>query len=222
MWRSDSPLWDFIAQSGDNLPGRQLADMPKQQLEKTNDLSGVQPHNPNFNRNDIDRNLLQSPVMGAAERFQHSPGDNVSKQLFKPAKDDSPSSSTSSNASNEEGSSKARRPVRGGGGSMNLFFRKFYKLACLRMRDMCNTLAYTNETDLRKIWTIFEYSVKKQTHLLRDRHLDQILMCSVYVFGRNSKPNAVQVLFKEIMQAYRKQPQATSEVYRDVHMTEKG
>lgn len=52
---------------------------------------------------------------------------------------------------------------------------------------------------------------------MRDRHLDQILMCAIYVFGRNAR---FPTTFKDIMMSYRKQPLTTSNVYRDVHMTE--
>lgn len=100
---------------------------------------------------------------------------------------------------------------------MKLFFRKFYKLAYLRMVEICRHLNYLNDQFLQKIWTIFEYSITKETELMRDRHLDQILMCAIYVFGRNGK---FQTTFKDIMLSYRKQPQTTSDVYRDVHMTE--
>lgn len=44
-------------------------------------------------------------------------------------------------------------------------------------------------------------------------------MCSIYVFGRNSK---FDTTFKDIMTSYRKQPQSTSDVYRDVHMSTSG
>lgn len=98
-------------------------------------------------------------------------------------------------------------------GSVALFFRKFYNLACVRMQDLCNSLEIS-DNDKKKIWTIFEYSVKERTKLMKDRHLDQILMCAIYVIcklggmERNS--------FTEIMRCYRLQPQAESHIYRSV------
>lgn len=66
--------------------------------------------------------------------------------------------------------------------SLRLFFRKFYQLAHLRLKDLCKNLQFTNSSDLlRKIWTLFEYAVIEHTGLMKDRHLDQILMCCVYV-----------------------------------------
>ena len=66
--------------------------------------------------------------------------------------------------------------------SLGLFFRKFYQLAHLRLKDLCRNLQFNNTSDLlQKIWTLFESAVVEQTSLMKDRHLDQILMCCVYV-----------------------------------------
>lgn len=66
--------------------------------------------------------------------------------------------------------------------SLRLFLRKFYQLAHLRLKDLCKNLQFTNNIELlRKIWTLFEYAILEHTTLMKDRHLDQILMCCVYV-----------------------------------------
>jgi hypothetical protein len=33
----------------------------------------------------------------------------------------------------------------------------------------------------KKIWNIFEYSIKNHLELLKDRHLDQIIMCAIHI-----------------------------------------
>jgi hypothetical protein len=33
----------------------------------------------------------------------------------------------------------------------------------------------------RRIWTCLEYTVRNHTELMRDRHLDQLIMCSLYI-----------------------------------------
>ncbi|KAM0737207.1 Retinoblastoma-like protein 1 [Formica fusca] len=98
-------------------------------------------------------------------------------------------------------------------GSVALFFRKFYNLACVRMQDLCNSLEIS-DTDKKKIWTIFEYSIKERTELMKDRHLDQILMCAIYVICKLVKMEKNS--FTEIMRCYRLQPQAESHIYRSV------
>lgn len=99
-------------------------------------------------------------------------------------------------------------------GSVALFFRKFYNLACVRMQDLCNSLEISEEEDKKKIWTIFEYSIKERTGLMKDRHLDQILMCAIYVICKLVKMEKNS--FTEIMRCYRLQPQAVSHIYRSV------
>lgn len=94
-------------------------------------------------------------------------------------------------------------------GSLGLFFRKVYHLAWLRLRDLSDKLSISGEDLRRKIWTCFEYSVRNNTELLRDRHLDQLLMCAVYSI---CKVTGNDRNFQDIMKCYRQQPQAHSQV----------
>ncbi|XP_047675874.1 retinoblastoma-like protein 2 isoform X1 [Tachysurus fulvidraco] len=97
-------------------------------------------------------------------------------------------------------------------GSLCLFFRKVYHLASVRLRDLCVKLDIS--TDLRrKIWTCFEYSLVHCTELMMNRHLDQLLMCAIYVIAKVTKEDKS---FQNIMKCYRSQPQASSSVYRTV------
>ncbi|XP_044737710.1 retinoblastoma-like protein 1 isoform X3 [Chrysoperla carnea] len=104
-----------------------------------------------------------------------------------------------------------RKPKRND--SLALFFRKFYNLACVRMTALCNHLNLTNQELRLKIWTCFEYSIVHHIDLMKDRHLDQILMCAVYVV---CKVAGTERTFTEVMRCYRLQPQASSYVYRSV------
>jgi hypothetical protein len=45
-------------------------------------------------------------------------------------------------------------------GSLALFFRKVYHLAHLRLDLLCHTLEIAEEDSKRKIWTVFEYTVR--------------------------------------------------------------
>ncbi|XP_029378181.1 retinoblastoma-like protein 2 isoform X2 [Echeneis naucrates] len=97
-------------------------------------------------------------------------------------------------------------------GSLSLFFRKVYHLASIRLRDLCGKLDISLELR-RKIWTCFEFSLVHCTDLMMDRHLDQLLMCAVYVMSKVTKEDQS---FQNIMKCYRTQPQASSNVYRSV------
>lgn len=107
----------------------------------------------------------------------------------------------------QTGSGRPRRT-----GSLALFFRKVYHLASVRLRDLCVKLDISSE--LRgKIWTCFEHSMVHSTELMKDRHLDQLLLCSIYIISKITKEPHT---FQDIMKCYRSQPQACSHVYRSV------
>lgn len=97
-------------------------------------------------------------------------------------------------------------------GSLALFFRKVYHLASVRLRDLCVKLDIS--ADLRgKIWTCFEHTLLHCTELMKDRHIDQLLLCSIYIIAKITKETHT---FQDIMKCYRSQPQAASHVYRSV------
>lgn len=111
------------------------------------------------------------------------------------------------------GSLSKQRP---GFSSLNLFFRKYYGVAAVRMKELCNNLGLTSENIQSQIWTIFEYSIVVHSRdLMRDRHLDQMVMCAIYVFVKVTRQS---ITFSEIMKFYRNQPQSDSHVYRSVFM----
>ncbi|KAH9515689.1 Retinoblastoma-like protein 1, partial [Bulinus truncatus] len=98
-------------------------------------------------------------------------------------------------------------------GSLALFFRKVYHLASVRLRDLFDKLDIDDDELLKKVWTCFEYALVHHVHLMLDRHLDQLIMCSLYLIAKvTEKP----LTFQNIMKCYRLQPQAHSHVYRSV------
>lgn len=73
------------------------------------------------------------------------------------------------------------------GSSTALFFRKFYHLAFVRLQDLCKNLNIEDDV-LRKIWTCLQQSVVSYVvDLMKGRHLDQIIMCCVYVVSKVKK-----------------------------------
>jgi len=70
------------------------------------------------------------------------------------------------------------------GNSTALFFRKFYHLGFVRLQDLCKNLGVEDEI-LRKIWTWFQQAIVNYVEeLIKRRHLDQIVMCCVYVVSK--------------------------------------
>ncbi|NWQ82410.1 RBL1 protein, partial [Columbina picui] len=106
--------------------------------------------------------------------------------------------------------STASKPKRTG--SLALFYRKVYHLASVRLRDLCLKLDVSNDLR-RKIWTCFEFTLVHCADLMKDRHLDQLLLCAFYIMAKVTKEERT---FQDIMKSYRNQPQANSHVYRSV------
>uniref|UniRef100_A0A8C7WFU4 Retinoblastoma-associated protein A-box domain-containing protein n=1 Tax=Oncorhynchus mykiss TaxID=8022 RepID=A0A8C7WFU4_ONCMY len=88
-----------------------------------------------------------------------------------------------------------------------------YHLVSMRLRDICVKLDICEALRL-KIWTCVEHSLVHCTDLILDRHLDQILMCAIYVMAKVTK---VDMPFKLIMQCYKTQPQASNCVFRSTN-----
>ncbi|NWR76969.1 RBL1 protein, partial [Centropus unirufus] len=97
-------------------------------------------------------------------------------------------------------------------GSLALFYRKVYHLASVRLRDLCLKLDVSSDLR-RKIWTCFEFTLVHCADLMKDRHLDQLLLCAFYIMAKVTKEERT---FQDIMKSYRNQPQANSHVYRSV------
>ena len=54
----------------------------------------------------------------------------------------------------------------------------------MRLRELCDRLDITDEELQRMMWTCMEHVLVKHVDLMMDRHLDQILMCAVYVMAK--------------------------------------
>lgn len=146
---------------------------------------------------------------------------------------------------------------------LTYFFRKFYNLANLRLRNLIEKLNLNNLLDepnsnqtssaqiltpvaststpiltpvtssnikpalnlnsekhqllLKKIWNIFEFSlssgIETSSCLIQSRHLDQMLLCAVYLACKISN---IPILFTQILKTYKSLRPQSSSIYRDV------
>uniref|UniRef100_A0A7I4XZ29 DUF3452 domain-containing protein n=2 Tax=Haemonchus contortus TaxID=6289 RepID=A0A7I4XZ29_HAECO len=94
------------------------------------------------------------------------------------------------------------------------FFSKLYYLASVRLTDLCERVR-VDERGRRMVWTLLEHILKEERSLFIDRHLDQNLLCIVYVV---CKANKADTSFVDIMSHYRNQPQSRSHIYRMVRV----
>lgn len=85
-----------------------------------------------------------------------------------------------------------------------------YHLASVRLRDLCVKLDISS--DLRgKIWTCFEHSLVHCTDLMKDRHLDQLLLCSIYIISKvRTWRKASRLIKKNVWQLFFKPPEAAA------------
>ncbi|KAH8271396.1 hypothetical protein KR018_008648 [Drosophila ironensis] len=98
--------------------------------------------------------------------------------------------------------------------SVDICMRKFYALAKRRLGILCKALGLAEA--FPRIWHLAEQSfTHKFGTLLRQRYVDQLLFCAIYMIGRLEKRN---VTFSQIIQVYRMQPYARRNVYREVNM----
>lgn len=235
VWAGESPLWERMWSAGGVPPACHV-------YTRNDTPSSPPPLSQLPQRRQNVSSVLQSPVSSAAERFLSPISEMAKKQLFKDTKIKPGQSLLAQNAVQQEnistGGNDAQNQnrleanevktedVKGANkelkktpkSSLGIFFRKFYSLAVVRIQDLCQRLRLTDSDLEKKIWTCLEYSIMHQTHLMRDRHLDQILMCAVYVICKvsNNSTNKVERTFTEIMRCYRQQPQADNHVYRYV------
>ncbi|DBA83853.1 TPA: hypothetical protein ACH3X1_006367 [Trebouxia sp. C0004] len=97
------------------------------------------------------------------------------------------------------------------------FLRKVLKLAANRSHDLCGRLDLENgnrEEIETQVYHLIQHIVFKQTSLLYNRHLDQVLLSAVY--GVCKVAQLKQISFKQIINHYRRQPQAKSDIFRTV------
>ncbi|KFV17715.1 Retinoblastoma-associated protein, partial [Tauraco erythrolophus] len=101
--------------------------------------------------------------------------------------------------------------------SLSLFYRKVYLLAYLRLRTLFFRLL-SDHPDLEPlIWTLFQHTLQNEYELMRDRHLDQIMMCSMYGI---CKVKNVDLRFKIIVSAYKELPNTNQETFKRVLIRE--
>ncbi|XP_041984405.1 retinoblastoma-like protein 1 isoform X2 [Aricia agestis] len=198
VWSGGSPLWEQLARA----PVPASADVYVHDERPTTS---------------IDRFLTPMADQAKKQLFKDNikPGQSLLVQSNKP---EAPAPAVTSQPNSDKPNTTPNSTPKKANNSLILFFRKFYGLAEVRMNDLCDRLRLSDDELKRKIWTCLEYSIMHQTQLLKDRHLDQLLMCAVYVICKVSATatNPVEQTFADIMRCYRQRPLADNHVYRSV------
>eukprot|EP00252_Welwitschia_mirabilis_P023752 TRINITY_DN6812_c0_g1_i2.p1 TRINITY_DN6812_c0_g1~~TRINITY_DN6812_c0_g1_i2.p1 ORF type:complete len:432 (-),score=77.16 TRINITY_DN6812_c0_g1_i2:309-1604(-) len=110
------------------------------------------------------------------------------------------------------------RPSPAGGGetcaetSINIFFQKVLKLAAIRIKSLSERLQ-TPDHIMDVIYKLMKVLLNQATHLFFNRHIDQLILCCFYGM---TKVYNLKVMFKDIVDQYKKQPYYNAHVYRNV------
>ncbi|XP_021319936.1 retinoblastoma-related protein 3 isoform X2 [Sorghum bicolor] len=97
---------------------------------------------------------------------------------------------------------------------IGVFFSKIAKLAAIRIRSLCERLQLSQQV-LERVYSLVQQILSQQTGLFFNRHIDQIILCSIYGVAKISQ---LELSFKEIIFGYRKQPQCKPQVFRSVYV----
>eukprot|EP00051_Salpingoeca_urceolata_P030178 m.8365 g.8365 ORF g.8365 m.8365 type:complete len:919 (-) comp3207_c0_seq1:263-3019(-) len=100
--------------------------------------------------------------------------------------------------------------------SATLFCRKVYSVAFSHLERVCTALEVHPQTMLY-IWTCFEHAMTQHTVLLKGRHIDHLLLCSIYAISKiASSEEQQEIPFKTIVSKYAALPGNSKQICRSV------
>ncbi|XP_069745775.1 LOW QUALITY PROTEIN: retinoblastoma-associated protein [Narcine bancroftii] len=194
-WQSDSPLFDILGQQ------KEQEDQPDQP-EPPSTLKQPLQHSHTA------ADLYLSPVRSPWKRGIGT-AHIISTQQTK-----TETSSSLQTPSQPQPPQKSHKST-----SLSLFYKKVYRLAYLRLNMLCNQLHLPSEHPQLEaiIWTLFQHTLANEHELMKDRHLDQIMMCSMYAI---CKVKNIDLRFKTIVTAYKDLPNTNQETFKHVLIKE--
>uniref|UniRef100_A0A8C6LX79 Retinoblastoma-associated protein n=1 Tax=Nothobranchius furzeri TaxID=105023 RepID=A0A8C6LX79_NOTFU len=92
-----------------------------------------------------------------------------------------------------------------------------YCLAYTRLKTLCSYLLSSHPELEPIIWTLFQHTLQHEYELMRDHHLDQLMMSAMYAI---CKVKSVDLRFKSIVSAYKNLPNTNQETFKHVLITE--
>ncbi|XP_075555132.1 retinoblastoma-like protein 1 [Dermacentor variabilis] len=202
-WKDDSPLWDVMSRSHQIVPQCKEV-FPQWRIEV------FQESDKNGHNGTLSPGAHLSPSSSGSDQRHFSSNETGSSAGS--CHSESAAHITASPAPSSPEATKDNKPPRCD--SLALFFRKVYHLAAVRFFDMCERLGIQKDIQ-HKIWTCFEHSLVAHIDLMRDRHLDQLLLCALYVGAKVTK---FATNFGTILNCYREQSHKKSHVYRSVYL----
>ncbi|KAM4545422.1 retinoblastoma-associated protein [Odontesthes bonariensis] len=136
------------------------------------------------------------------------------QRVLPPDSPAAPASQTSSQPAVQVAGQATRHPK---SNSLSLFYKKLYRLAYTRLKLLCSYLLSSHPELEPIIWTLFQHTLQHEYELMRDRHLDQLMMSAMYAI---CKVKSVDLRFKSIVSAYKNMPNTNQETFKHVLITE--
>nr|XP_057943789.1 retinoblastoma-associated protein [Doryrhamphus excisus] len=190
-WRTGSPLFELLKQEHE---GGSM-----EQAETTASFNQPLQHNHTA------ADLYLSPVR---------PG----LRILPPDSPANPGSQTAPPPSNQPGPQPAGQNIQHPrSNSLSLFYKKLYRLAYIRLKMLCSYLLSSHPELEPIIWTLFQHTLQQEYELMRDRHLDQLMMSAMYAI---CKVKSVDLRFKTIVSSYKNMPNTSQETFKHVLITE--
>nr|XP_015197395.1 PREDICTED: retinoblastoma-associated protein [Lepisosteus oculatus] len=188
-WRSDSPLFELLRQSREQEGAVEQAEPPGM-------LNQLLQHDHTA------ADLYLSPVRSPWKKSQ-----SVASSASQGADAQTGPSSQSQTSSHKHLKST----------SLSLFYKKVYRLAYLRLNMLFSHLLKDHPELEHIIWTLFQHTLQHEHELLKDRHLDQIMMSAMYAI---CKVKNIDLRFKTIVTAYKELPNTHQETFKHVLIRE--
>ncbi|KAK7925573.1 hypothetical protein WMY93_007883 [Mugilogobius chulae] len=92
-----------------------------------------------------------------------------------------------------------------------------YRLAYTRLKTLCSyLLSFPPELE-PIIWTLFQHTLQHEYELMKNRHLDQLMMSAMYAIA---KVKCADLRFKTIVTAYKNMPNTKQETFKQVLISE--
>ncbi|XP_066502305.1 retinoblastoma-associated protein [Hoplias malabaricus] len=101
--------------------------------------------------------------------------------------------------------------------SLSLFYKKLYRMAYLRLKMLFSHLLSSHPELEHIIWTLLQHTLQNEYELMKDRHLDQLMMSAMYAI---CKVKNVDLRFKTIVTAYKELPNTNQETFKRVLIRE--
>uniref|UniRef100_A0A672JTB8 Retinoblastoma-associated protein n=1 Tax=Salarias fasciatus TaxID=181472 RepID=A0A672JTB8_SALFA len=92
-----------------------------------------------------------------------------------------------------------------------------YRLAYTRLKTLCSYLLSPHPELEPIIWTLFQHTLQHEYELMRDRHLDQLMMSAMYAI---CKVKSVDLRFKTIVTSYKNMSNTSQETFKHVLITD--